>query len=501
VLCADVPCLHPLLTVWVDHVTINILPDDVLLHIFHFIRLSPNGFSIMAPGLWWIDWIRLVHVCRKWRSVIFASPNFLDLTLGCFPWTRVDLTHIWPPFPIIIETVDGAMPEDYDFNAAIVHPNRVCKIYLPYFESISQLQRLASAMQEPFPAMRHLTLRFNAYRHGPASAPALPDGFLAPRLQSLDLTSIPFPTLPKLLFSATGLVLLTLRSIPHSGYFSPEAIVTGLAMSTTLESLTIGFESPLSRPDWESRRPPSLIRTVFPVLTRFEFKGVSEYLEELMARIDAPLLDSIYITFFNQLIFDIPQLAQFMRRTARFLEVNEAHVFSDYSNIWVGYLPPTETYAYDKKKSGLRISCEGLDWQLSSLAQVFTSFLPSIYMVEQLYFYGPHQPREDDEDMQYLEILRPFTTVKNLYMTENFARCVAPTLKHLVGERAIDVFPALESLFLEEPWPRGPLEEPLPWEPVQVVIERFTAARELLGHPVAVSRWNEVPYAAHLRFR
>ena len=36
-----------------------------------------------------------------------------------------------------------------------------------------------------------------------------------------------------------------------------------------------------------------------------------------MARIDAPLLDSISITFDHLLISDIPQLAQFMRRTTR----------------------------------------------------------------------------------------------------------------------------------------------------------------------------------------
>jgi hypothetical protein len=218
---SHVPCLHLLLTIWVDHVEINIIPDDVLLHIFHFIRISPNGSSITAPGSWWIG---LVHVCRKWRSVIFASPNFLDLTLVCFLWTRVELTRVWPPFPIIIETVDGVIPEDYDFNAAIVHPNRVRSITLPYFESSSQLQRLASAMQEPFPALTLLTLGFGVHRNRPNLAPELPDGFLAPRLRYLDLKSIPFPTLPKLLLSATDLVHLTLRGIPHSGYFSPEAI-------------------------------------------------------------------------------------------------------------------------------------------------------------------------------------------------------------------------------------------------------------------------------------
>ena len=35
-----VPCLQLLLTVWAGRVTINILPDDVLLLIFHFDRVT-----------------------------------------------------------------------------------------------------------------------------------------------------------------------------------------------------------------------------------------------------------------------------------------------------------------------------------------------------------------------------------------------------------------------------------------------------------------------------
>jgi hypothetical protein len=105
------------------------------------------------------------------------------------------------------------------------------------------------------------------------------------------LDSIPFPALPNLLLSATHLVHLTLQRIPHSGYFSPKAIVTSLAVSTNLKSLTIEFESPLSRPNQESRHPPPLnTHTVLPALTHFQFKGVSEYLEDLVAQIDAPFL-------------------------------------------------------------------------------------------------------------------------------------------------------------------------------------------------------------------
>ena len=79
-----------------------------------------------------LPWHRLIHVCRRWRSLVFSSPIFLNLKLVCGPWTRVELTStIWPPLPITIRNmVDWPMPGDYDFDAAIVHPNRVREIDL-----------------------------------------------------------------------------------------------------------------------------------------------------------------------------------------------------------------------------------------------------------------------------------------------------------------------------------------------------------------------------------
>jgi hypothetical protein len=379
------------------------------------------------------------------------------------------------------------MPEDYNFDAAIVHHNRVCQIDLHYLTR-SQLQRLASAMQVQFPALIHLLLDYNGDNARPA--PVLSDGFLGgfvPHLQSFELHSIPFPALPKLLPSATDLVRLGLWHIPHSGYFSPEAIVTGLAVLTNLESLTITFRSPQSRPSWKRRRPPPPMRTVLPALTHFQFRGVSEYLEDLVARIDTPLLDSIYLTFFPQLIFDIPQLAQFMRRTTRFQALNEAHGYFDPYGVQLEILPLTRTV---DQKSWLRISCRKLDWQLSSLAQAIPSFVPSIYMVEHLYVYGVHflpsHWQDDMEDMQWLEIFRPFTAVKNLYLSDTFAPRIAHTLQELIGGRITEVLPALERIFLESP---RVLRDFWETEHVKEQIGNFVAARQLSGHPLTVSSW------------
>ena len=89
-------------------------------------------------------------------------------------------------------------------------------------------------------------------------------------------------------------------------------------MLSHLESLHIDFNPPPSRPDRPNRWPPlPTTCSIFPALTRILFFGDSDYLEDLVARIDAPLLDSIGIIFCRSFISDIPQLAQFMRRTTR----------------------------------------------------------------------------------------------------------------------------------------------------------------------------------------
>ena len=201
--------------------TIGILPDEVLLLIFHFSRmicLNGKRFSDQPLHPSW-RWCRLVHVCRRWRSVGFAWPKFLDFRLLCHSTsnTRVGHLGIWPPLLIVREprlnSEPSSMQEDFDFDAAIMHHNRICAIDL-FGLTHSQLRQLALGMQRQLPALTYLALSFK-YKlyNGVFPAPPLPGGFLggsAPSLQFFMLGYIPFPALPKLLLSATDLVRLEL---------------------------------------------------------------------------------------------------------------------------------------------------------------------------------------------------------------------------------------------------------------------------------------------------
>ncbi|KAI0249322.1 hypothetical protein BJV78DRAFT_708281 [Lactifluus subvellereus] len=146
-------------------VTIGALPDNVLLDIFDFYREIE---WVQDPWPW--PWNKLVHVCQRWRYLVFASPLRLDLCLRCTSTTPVRETlDVWPPLPI-----DIYLSRPYDVDNIIVtlrHCDRVRRIWIINATS-SQLERLATMMQEPFPALTLLQLSTRK------NAPTLPDMFL-----------------------------------------------------------------------------------------------------------------------------------------------------------------------------------------------------------------------------------------------------------------------------------------------------------------------------------
>ena len=455
------------------------LPDDVLLEIFHF----------HVDGAWnehedeeyqMKVWQSLVHVCRRWRSVVFGSPRRLDLRLACTANTLArDTVDVWPALPLVIHDHDSERGGVDNIIAFLEHSDlvrRITQINLQFVSS-SQVEVIGEAMQVPFPELTHLDL----YRF-PQTGPVLPlpDSFLggsAPRLRFLLLSGIPYPGLPKLLLSATHLTELRLLGIPHSGYIPPEAMATCLSTLTSLEWLSLGFRSPQPRPDQESQPPPPSIRTSLPVLDCLSFKGGGEYLEYLVAQIDAPRLSSLYITFFNDIVFVTPQFARFISRTPILEVFDEARVALEDS---AASIRLSSAYA----RLNVNIFCRELDWQLSFLEQVCTSSLPPVSTLEVLYMEGRPWPQDWKDNIDYtqwLELLHSFTAVKNLYLSKELAPCVVPALQELVGGRTTEVFPNLQNIFLEEFQESGPVQEG---------IAGFVAARQVTSHPIAVSRWD-----------
>ena len=478
--------------------TIDILPDVALLKIFDI--YGGDAYDHDKRYDEQIEaWHTLVHVCRKWRTVVFGSPLRLNLRLHCKARTPVRRTlDVWPLLPIVVWENDEIWDVD-NISAALNHSERICELRLYNIRS-SQLKKVLAAMQQPFPALTRLWILESgetvpASLSGPSfSGPSFPGisfsgasftgasftGATAPRLQSLALSGIPLPGIPKLLLSATHLVRLYLIRIPHFEYIQPEAIVTCLSLLTRLEKLELGFESPRCRPD--RRRLPPRTRTLLPVLTRLEFKGVGEYLEDFVARIDTPLLGYLSIAFFHQLIFDTPHLSQFISRTPELKASDYAFVQFLDQDVSV---ESRHSDGQGNKCIKLGISCGHIDWQLSSLAQIFNSSFPQALLlaVESLVIRSNESQmrwQDDIEGNQWLELLHSFTAVKNLYVPSKFMQGIALAAQEPVGGSVPDVLPALQNLFLGELRPS---------EPVQEAIGHFVTARQLSGHAISISPW------------
>ncbi|KAN0128317.1 hypothetical protein V8E53_013901 [Lactarius tabidus] len=453
--------------------TIRELSDDILLGIFDFCRenhrLEPTRifrffkYPEVPEDVW--DWHILVHVCQRWRQVVFASPLSLNLQILCTHGTpvRKDL-DIWPNLPIQIKYFMTpknikAISEDNNIIAALERTDRVCVVSLRI--TSQQLGRMVKVMQEPFPALRHLSLSTSLPMHISNDVPALPSEFLgrsAPCLQSIDLIGIPFPALPEFLLSTSDLVTLDLCDIPQTGYIPPEAMVVGLATLTMLRSLKLGFRSPASRPD-QIRIPPTT-RTVLPALTSFHFHGVREYLEDFVARINSPRLDEIKITFFNQLAdFEVPQLWQFIDLDSHSWElctVPSCCIWfrKDGVTFTAGLTHDMpESFYIFPRPIHVCILCEGTDWQVSHLAQALNQDSPALRDISQLVIEANDSisPELGDmDDIDWLQLLHPFSSVYALFVSREIAGHVSRALEDIPTGMAADVLPTLQFLCLED---------------------------------------------------
>ena len=457
--------------------TIGALPDDVLLETFE-LYLGKDDTIEYDSDHNYDGWQTLAHVCHRWRCIVFASPRRLDLKLYCTGQRSANSKTIdmWPALPIVV-FVNGE-EDTTNVIAALRQYDRVCKIVYQKVPFQDTLLKEFAAIDEPFPVLTGLEL--STFQN----VPVLPDSFLggsAPCLRSLDLYGIPYPSIGNLLSSTTNLVRLFLHCIPHSGYISPETIVPILSTLSRLESLILGFQHPRSEAHRGTRHPPPLSRVVLPNLTFLYFKGNIEYLEDVLSQIETPLLDETEFCFFNQLVFDTPLLAHFIRRTETFMKIYAARVEFFDSTVGVTLSERDETDDNNGEALELRISCKSLDWQLSAVAQVLNTFLPSLPTLESL---GIEVPREDQqyeiEVTQWQEFLNPFTSVKDMTLeSEESVRLIAPALQELAGGGATAVLPALQNLFLKtDGWqPSGPVKE---------AIEQFISTRQLHDHPVTV---------------
>jgi hypothetical protein len=198
-------------------------------------------------------------------------------------------------------------------------------------------------------------------------------------------------------------------------------------------------------------------------------------LEDLVVRIDTPLLVNLSITFFNQRTFNTPKLLNFISCINQLGSPCRADV------VFYGHFAVVRLYP---RTAGSTLDLEALEssssWQLSSLAQLCSSTVSSLSTLDRLDIrqgrsmscFAPSPSLSRIANTQWLELLRPFVAVKDLHLAGPLGLVVMSALK-----KPVEVLPVLQNIVLEELQPTEPLKE---------AVGKLIAARRLSGRTVTV---------------
>jgi hypothetical protein len=441
------------------------LCDEILLNIF-------QQYLDATPHLWPI----LTHVCRRWQKVILWSPLGLQLRLFFTHGTPVlKSLDRWPPLPLAINyggsrMLDPPAPEDEDNIIAAL--NQYDRVKLIGLTITNPLLGKLSTLSEPFSELEELDLLSQDNLQL-----TLPSAFRwGLRLRTLHMTRIAIPALPPLLSSSTDLVELQLHEVPKAGYFSPQVFANALSGASHLRSLSLHFLSFSPRQNYVGLPPPSGHRIVLPALECFKYRGISKYLDGFVARIDAPRLEDIDITFFSQPTMDASQLAQFIQRIGMPTQFSEADIQATAHAISISIKNSSASTPFR-----LKIPCKQLDWQLSSMAQVCDQFSALVFGVQHLFFITKGFPsgQVDADDEHWLQLIRSFCGARSLVIDGGLATGILCALRLAdEGNTTDTVHPSLRNLCVRE---FGILDPPF-WNAAQSLI----ASRVLSKHPIGL---------------
>jgi F-box-like len=288
------------------NLTINSLPDEVLLDMFDSYRQSTECYDYLWRNKY--AWFNLAHVCRRWRTVMFASSSRLDLNVIMGPQKPGNIkTILSSHLPIIIDytllygrrDVTGSVI--WRMHAALRHRDRVREIsLLGRYGDI--FRKFIKATDYHFPALESLVLCFpHPHRHKPdipATSLRGPDRSDLP-LRHLGLYGGSLAYVSGLLLSATALTDLTLNlTTPNATDFDPSQGSSLLAYLQGMQCLrNLVLTTPFDPLDFQSEYQNSVPKdTTVPMLelTRLHYYGLTTFLNNLMSGLSAPSLQDAY---------------------------------------------------------------------------------------------------------------------------------------------------------------------------------------------------------------
>ena len=436
--------------------SIHILDDDSLLNVFYLYRpilLSEDQrFNTrISGGEEWTGerwWYRLAHVCQRWRNLILGSASSLGLCLVCTYGTPVaDMLVHSPPLPLVIDyRIRGITAEDEEaILLALEQRDRVRRIrfYIP----APQLQKFIMAIDGEYPILEFLM--FSDPLDDNNTVSILPETLQMPHLRHL-VIGCSIPIRFQILTTGVGLVTLHLALYHPSTYFQPTVLLQSLSLMPQLEMLLIFFCFAVPNRDVERQlmRTPIMTHVTLPNLRSFLFQAVTAYSEAVLNRVTASRLEVFQICYPEQLAFSVPHLAQFMGRT-KTLRFDRAH-FEFYSErVYVGvYILETNT---PDDSFSVNVDCWHLDWQVSSVAQIFNALGQIFSAVEHLSLsHRVHSQSSEEHNevdrTEWHKLLRSFSNVKTLQIDDGLVGELSRSLRLEDGEHPLELLPELQEL-------------------------------------------------------
>ena len=388
------------------------------------------------------------------------------------------LAHSPPAIPIIIDHFDDdqnlTAEDEKGIILALQHRDRVRRVRL--LKPTLLLEKLIVALDGEFPILEFLLIWHQRYHEPSVDITNLnfPETFRAPHLRKLLLKNFATPIESPSLATMRNLATLLLFKIPSSAFFHPNALLQRLSIMPQLEALWIGFafardvEKQLSH-------TPIMTRVTLPNLRWLGFRGISAYLETLLPWLTTPLLEKLRIYFFNQMVYSIPNLQQFMS-TARNFQVKTATLFFDKDYLGVNAYPHMGARLHNLD---MELWSRRLDWQIVSAAQVLHALCTVFSMVEDLTLnYSRHNMssewNNEADRIHWRKILGSFGKVKNLTVEGELVGQLSRALQAGEGESPTEPLPELQKLTCST---RGALHN---------AFTQFINARQKAGRPVTV---------------
>ena len=447
---------------------IHILDDDSLLNVFYFYRPSllgegededddarlTGGRERWIHGRWWY---RLVHVCQRWRNIVFGSSSYLALSLVSTNGTPVAsmLAHS-PHLPLIIDYSDEyrrlTAEDEEGAILALKQCDRIRGIRL--FVPTMSLEKFIVAINEKYPILEYLIIgHLVRYQTAILELPVL-ETLEAPHLRRLALIDLTLPIGSRFLTSAVGLVTFYHFMVNSSTYFHPNTLLQWLSLVPGLEMLTIGFLNDF--PSLYSESESSIITqlTYTPIMTPvtlpnlhcLKFRGEGTYLEELVRRITTPRLERILILLSNEIMPSVSHLGQFMNTTES-LRFDSAKFILYFRRVNLKLYSRGEA---EKYALSITIPCSFPTSQVSTAAQISKMLSQVFSVVEHLSFEEVHTlpsaVHSDVDPTVWHKLLRSFNNVKTLLITERLIEHVSLFLQLNDREVPLELLPNLQEL-------------------------------------------------------